>query len=109
MAKSKKQEELLKTVSLLSDGATCTVGELANSIIEEFGGAKGLAEALFDVFRNPETAQHVKAKILSDCFDVIRNANVLNPPEDEDLSDADNEELASELESLMRSTNLLES
>lgn len=96
------QQIAKESLDLLNDGFSVTVRELSSSLIQKFGGANGLAQAVKEVYDDGDTAPHVRAKILSDVMEVIRQGNILQPVDPTNTGDADDAELAAEAEALLR-------
>lgn len=60
-----------------------TLSDLAQALVEKFGGSEGLAAAVFDQYEQEATPPNTKAKLLSDVLGLVRDSNKLTPPETE--------------------------
>lgn len=65
----------------LNESRSATVPELAEALVAEFKGVKGLARAVREVFEAPDTSAQTKSRLLSDVMGMIRVSNEMEPQE----------------------------
>lgn len=92
-----------QALDILSESRTTTIPELAEALMEEFKGPRGLAKAVKTVFDDESTTGQVQARLLADVMSIIKSANEMEPPEtDKDrLSAQSDEELKQDIQGLL--------
>lgn len=57
--------------------------ELASCLIQQFGGAAGLAKEVFALYQHPDTQAMTKSRLLIQAMSLVEHITDKNPPVDE--------------------------